>query len=212
MLENGIGSDVSDVMISDASWWIQCLIYNNMHMYTLYYIYYKLWNLHLFKDIYIYIYIIYTYFSAQSFHWIPQIQKKQLFWRFENVCSLLLYLFRKKKHFEKVNKGYPFGWLVPHKIMRTYPPNLSTPSAHLVSILPDPFLLQKKNYMTILSKSHSKSHESHIFCFSALYLGGRPSPAENPYFFRGILTWVASPCENALVICQTWRLKKLPLK
>ena len=90
--------DVSDVMISDASWRIQCPIYN-VQMYT----YIKLINESTCIYIYIYVYIyihmiciylknmyIHLYFIvlAQSFHWIPQIQERQ--WMIENAHSFLL--------------------------------------------------------------------------------------------------------------------------
>ena len=117
MLENGIGSDVSNVIISDASWWIQCLIYNYTYVYVyilcMYiYIYVKL------SFLYRHILYIYTYMYTYFFSTIislnpPNPEKSQTFWRIEHALSLLISLL--KNAFWEGHKGYRFRWLVPPK-------------------------------------------------------------------------------------------------
>ena len=164
MLENGIGSDV---MISDASWWIQCPIYNYMYMYTYYiYIHVKLTFIykHIHTHIYIYIYFFSTIISLNPPN--PQKSQKMKVWK----CIFRYYFLYKKVHFEKVTKGSPLGGFLSQNNLHVSTQLINTLSPHGLILLIISALLHA--LITWQSyEPHSKSHESNFVVFFSLFGG-----------------------------------------
>ena len=117
-----------------------------------------MWNLHLFIYIHTYIYIL---FQHNLFTESPKSRRK----KYEGLkmhvpyCSLL-----KKKHFERVTKGTPLGGLSPQNNVRVSSQLINTLSPPgLILLILSALLHELITWQS--SESHSKSHESHFFCF-----------------------------------------------
>jgi hypothetical protein len=162
MLENGIGSDV---MISDASWCIQCPIYNYMYMYT-YYIYTCEAYVYLqtYTHTHIYIYFFSTIISLNPPN--PQKSQKMKVWK----CIFRYYFLYKKVHFEKVTKGTPLGGFLSQNNLHVSTQLINTLSPHGLILLIISALLHA--LITWQSyEPHFKSHESNFVVFFSLFGG-----------------------------------------